>query len=937
MSGLRLLFLGPVQLMRDGQPIDLSVAKAIALLAYLASKDQPQTREYLTELLWPESLPDAARKNLRNTLWSIRKTLGEEVLAQPDTDHVLLADAVWVDVRAFEANLRVLREADDPPISQLQAAIGLYRAPLLQGLTLSEAPDFEIWLSIERERLGQLYLRALKALMDAYRAADRWSDVIAVAQQALAQDNLQEPVYRALMEAHARLGERSQALQQYEQLRAALERELGVEPLPETQALRAAITGGDLRPMGALPVPAPARHQQPARPDSQPAVPFIGRQAEQAVLDQELRMATADHTRVVLIIGELGIGKSRLWHEWTAEQPPDLMVLETRCLDTTQSLPFAPLTGLFSRQACIERLFTPPSPLSPVWLAELARLLPAIRETWPDLPAPARLPPEEERYRLFEAFAQTLRGMEAKPLVLFIDDLNWADRATLDWLVYLVDRFRDEPLLLVGAYRPSDAPARLVNLAAEWTRKDVARRLELSRLTLEESVQLIEALGGDATQAEQLHMKSAGNPYFLIELSRAGSDMAPPALTELMRERLNRLPEAARQVLQAAAVLEPDFDFATLRRTSGRGEEETLDALDSLLEAHILVEQGRSYEFGHPLLANLVRNNLSIARRSFLHRRAAQALEATHAGNLASIAGQLAMHYADAGRTRQAARYAEMAAQRALELTAPSEAVAFYRQAFSLEPTLRRRLGLGQALYLQGDLAEARQVLSEALAEAQAAGDRQSQARACLALADSYLPSGQGEMVIQWAERALASLDPQHNPGDLSRAHYLLGAGGIQVGRSLSEAQAHLAQAARLADENHVPEMSARSQFELGNLMAQKGELDKALEAFARTIVLAQTAGERFLEILGHNNLAYHAQLAGDLPMAREHIEQGLKLAEAHSLFIPASTCIARGVKSLWPKANWMRQRTGSSEDWLKLRSTATSDRRPTSAPTWAW
>jgi DNA-binding SARP family transcriptional activator len=176
MSRLRLLFLGPVQLMSDDQPIDRSAAKAIALLAYLASNDQPQTREHVTELLWPESLPDAARKNLRNSLWSIRKALGEEVLVQPDADRLLLSDAVWVDVRAFEAGLRVLSGTEAPTSGQLQAAIELYRAPLLDGLTLSEAPDFEIWLSAERERLGQLYLRALKALMGAYRAgtgADR--------------------------------------------------------------------------------------------------------------------------------------------------------------------------------------------------------------------------------------------------------------------------------------------------------------------------------------------------------------------------------------------------------------------------------------------------------------------------------------------------------------------------------------------------------------------------------------------------------------------------------------------------------------------------------------------------------------------------------------------------------------------------------------------
>ncbi len=886
MSTLRFFLLGPAQFTQADQPVELNAAKAVGLLAYLAITGTPQTRDHLADLLWPESLPDAARKNLRNTLWTIRKVLGNDVL-QADAERVALSDMIWVDAHTFQSSVQSVPAATAWDAGELETAIELYRGPLLDGLTLSETPDFEIWLATERERFGQLYLRALDALAAAHRANANWRGVIAVAQRALAYDNLQESMYRTLMEAHARLGERPEALRQYDLLRTTLARELGVEPLPETETLREAILGGNLRSIESPMPAAPTHARRMAEPDRHASSPFIGRQAERAALDQELELATRGQARGVLITGEIGIGKSRLWQEWSAALPPGSTVLETRCLDTTQSLPLAPLIGLFRRRACLEKLLVSPSPVSPIWLTELARLLPEIRQHWPALPAPPVLPPEEERPRLFEAFTQTLRALEGQPLILFIDDLHWADHATLDWLIYLVDRMRDEPLLLVSAYRPTDTTAQLNHLVANWGEEGAARQLPLDRLTFEETIQLIEALGGDAALAEQLRAKSAGNPYFLIELSRAAPGSTPPGLVELVRTRLSQLPGTAHQVVQTAAVLEADFDFGTLRRTSGRGEEEILDGLDALLDAGVFIEREGHYEFAHPLVALIVRDDMSTARRSFLHRRAAEALEATYAGRLALVAGQLARHYAQAGRPTKSAHYAELAAERALELSAPAEAVAFYRQAFSLEPTLTRQMGLGRALYIQGDLEGARNTFCEVLAKVESQGDGPGAVHACLALAETYLPSGQGDKVIQWAERALPSLDPKRDPEADARVHHLLGAGGLMSGRALAEAEVHLIKAINLATENDLPEIAARSRFELGNLLAQRGDLTHALGAFEETIALSRGAGERLLEILGHNNLAYHAQLTGDLATAQEHIQTGLALADARSFFLP--------------------------------------------------
>ncbi len=956
-STLRLYFLGPPRFARDDYPVELTVAKAVALLAYLAVTRKPQTRDRLLGLFWPESPADAARKNLRNTLWSIRKALGDHVV-RADDDRLALHESVWVDLHEFEE----LTDFRQSKIQNLNSKIDLYRGPFLDGLNLNDAPEFEIWLMTERERLGQLYLRALAALVDRHRAEGQWQEVSAIASRALVYDNLQEPMYRALMEAHARLGERPEALRLYDTLRTTLDRELGVEPLPETEALRAAIVSGDLQP----PLPSQvwggtrdlrddsplelgpiggARPKRRGGPAGATRVPFIGRHAERAVLDAEFQVAATGHARVVLLTGEVGIGKSRLWQEWSAGLAPEVTVLATRCIEATQALPFMPLIELFSSQVCAQRLASPTPPVASIWLAEIARLMPEIRVNRPDLPALPVLPPEEERIRVFEGFAQLLLGLSAQPLVLFVDDLHWADHATLAWLGYLLRRLRDQPLLLVGAYRPEDAPASLVNLVTNWGREGVARRLALPRLTNEEAAALIASLGVDPRLVHRVQAQSAGIPYFLVELSRAGlGDLVtgtesalspgpslrsgpalersestveehpvPPPLADLIRVRLDRLPDTARQVLQAAAILEPGFDFTTLRRTSGRGEEETLDALDTLLNAAVLVERNAEYAFSHPLVAAVVRGNLSSARRAFLHRRAAEALEATHTGRLPQIAGQLAAHYGQAGQLEPAARYAEMAAERALTLAAPDEAVGFYRQALAFDPSPSRQMGLGRALLRQGDLVAARAAFESALGGFEAKGDRQSAARACNSIAETYFPAGRFDEAVRWMEKSLAYLDPGADPVAHAFTHLFLGAGQLDAGQSLAQAERHLIEAARLATENNVAEVAARSHFVLGNLLAERGDLGGALRAFGDSIAFAQAAGEHYQEVLGHNNLAYHALLIGDLATAREHVETGLALAEARALRLPLQYLYStRGEIAL------AGQRWDEAEDWFK-------------------
>lgn len=897
MSTIRLTVLGPFAITRDQQPIPLNIAKLQALLAYLAVTRTPQSREHLLSLLWSESHPEAARKNLRNRLWQLRQMVGEEVITTKG-DWIALAPTIWTDVAAFETGLAAPGQANAVDADPVVALLPLWRGGLLEGVHLTEAPDFEVWLTTERARLGQLYLRALQALLAEHQRTADWVQVIALAQTGLAYDPLQEPLHQALMLAYAHQGSRTAALRQYDHLRTLLAQELDVTPLPTTEALRTAIVNSTVVP-SAVPSfngqPLPATSYAPPATRHAPPVssPFIGRQAQLAALDLAWQQAARGQCKVVLISGELGIGKTRLWQTWATTLGPDQVILETRCLNTTQALPFDPVRRLLGSAPGRSHFAAVAPELRPIWRAQLLQLAPVLAQSssvvhegvGSHLGTVAAVP-GGECHLIAEALAQFLRTFAAKPLILFLDDLHWADEATLNWLLYLTDRMAGEPLLLVGAYRPEDASALLTQLVGQWQREGVLQRMPLPQLTKGEAAELLAQLGRNATLADHLHSQSGGNPYYLTQLEDAASEELPITLVDLVQARLMGLPAPLQPILQAAAVLEPAIDVEILRQTSGRTEEETLDALDGLLKAAVLVERADLYEFAHPLVATVVRNGLNSGRRKLLHRRAAEGLTARYADQLATVAGQLARHYLEAGVASEAARFAELAGEEAFRIGAATAAVAFFQQAYDLAPTPVRQLGVGRALMLlPGKLVEARSVMQEALAAFEAAGDCQGRIKAGLYLAGSYLSTSDGAQVLYWARRVLPDLELVDDVTLHASAHYLMGTAKFRNGYSLTEAATHYAEATRLATAYQAEsELALMSWFEWGNLALEAGEWADAIAKFQQARRVAKASQSVLFEALSLNNLAYATLLTGALETAQGWIAAGLALVETYAL-----------------------------------------------------
>lgn len=848
---------------RAGKTVPLP-AKAFGLLAYLAAHPTPQPRERLTALLWPESDGEAARKNMRNLLWHMRAALGPEALRTGDL--LALAAGTTVDLRVF---------AEAPPDRVARTRARLYRGPLLDGVVFTDAPDLELWLIAAREHAHEQHLAALHELIARQRAGGRWAQVLALARTALAHDPLQEPMYRALIEAYARLGDRAAALRQYALLRDMLDRELGMEPLPETDALRDAILRGDaLAPMPAAPV---------ALPDARsaaPPPPMIGRAAALNTLDAAWQAAQQGQPQLALLRGEAGIGKSHLWRSWSFRQR--VPALAASCLAATTHLPFFPLTDMLGNTLVRQRL-ADAAPATPIWLTDLARLIPDLRESWPQLPPPRALPPAEEQRRVFEALVRGLGIGPDQPLVLFFDDIHWADQATLDWLGFVRRRAEHAPLLVVLACRLEDATPALDAVLEHWGRASALHRITLERLNRDETAHLIQLLHGDVRRSDTLYAQSDGNPFFLTQLLATEPGEMPAAVTDLIQQRLQALSDVTRQMLQAATLIQPALTFDMLLATSGRDEAETLDALDTLVAAGLLADDGRAYRFSHPLIPTVIERGIGSARRLLFHRRAAAALEPL-LGNSVEDAGQLAWHLSEAGDHERAAQFAAQAGARSLAVAAPVEAVYFYQQAVSLHPLPIYWYGLGLARYRQGQLELARAALAEAETRFAQAGDRRGAARASLEIARSYLASSDASDVVVWVQRGRAHLAGDTDTAAQALAAYLLGAELRAVGVALDDAAAHLEEAIRLSRHDTGSTILAGALLELGNTHAQQGDLDAALHAYADLVQTARMSGDQMHEVIGLNNAAYHTLLQGDIVQARQLVEEGLARAHQYDL-----------------------------------------------------
>lgn len=653
---LQINLLGTPQVLWAGQAYVIPRRQTRALLYYLAAHEEPIPRQQLCYLLWPDLPELIARRNLSRLSAHLRRAL-------PNPDLVVTKnDQVNLNSNLFMSDLSVFQEccaahAVHNRIHFLKQAVALYRGQFLSGISMSDLPEFEGWITQKQSRLEHCYLEALMSLIESHTKMQAYDQAIDYAKRYLDTDNLAESVHCLLVELYAMIGDRAAAARQFEQCTVILEREFGISPLPETRAVYQSV----LRTNGVVDQPT-IQHKTILKPELPSAwstlpsldAPFVGRAVAFDQLEQALNSVQTGRNNVVLISGESGIGKSRLIQDFAKKFEAEATIVIMSGHQAEKGLPLWPIIEAIRNQ--LPAIDWTRLDIDPVYLTEMLRLLPEIHMYQPDLPAPPSIKFGYERGQLFQAltcwFVQL--AAQAPSLILCLDDLQWIDPDTLCWLSYLVRQLVRVPLLIIGTYQTQDA-ASIALLRTEFIRLGVLREIELTELSQVEALQLIQQLVGntEATKifGQQLYEEIGGNPFILLEILRAMckanlqpqrkdgryhvfenirlecSELPiPETVDNIIQVRLSHISHQAFQILEASSVIGARFTFNQIWSASGRSQDEVLDALDTLLASQILVEKEDQYAFIHPFVRTVVYRSLSNGRRRLLQRRVNRAI-----------------------------------------------------------------------------------------------------------------------------------------------------------------------------------------------------------------------------------------------------------------------------------------------------------------------
>jgi predicted ATPase len=411
------------------------------------------------------------------------------------------------------------------------------------------------------------------------------------------------------------------------------------------------------------------------------------------------KQAGMGRAHLVLIEGEAGIGKTRFAEEMASlALRQEAHVASAGCYQAERDLAYAPLVS-WLRAA-------PLPPLDPMWLSEVARLLPEAQTLHPELPAPPPLADEWQRQRLFDALAHALLD-RPRPGLLILDDAQWCDRQTLEWLHYLLRSHPRARLLVVATVRSEDLEpfSPFANLLSGLRRRQQLVEIGLGPLSLEESTELAIQSAEHPIQVEDaaaLYQYTEGNPLFIIEMSRAGwltaghaapeGTSIPLTLQSVIAERLAQLSASTRQLMELAAVIGREFSFPLLQSSSDMPDEALLVALDELWLRRIVRERGPdSYDFSHALLRQTAYAGISPMRRRLLHLRVARSWEALHESASPAAIIQAAYHYDQAQDWGAAVRVYQLACITAHQLYANSESIASSDRALEILETQVQR------------------------------------------------------------------------------------------------------------------------------------------------------------------------------------------------------------------------------------------------------
>lgn len=727
MSRLEIRLLGGFDVRLGSQTVEgFESQKVRALLAYLAChRSKPMSRDRLASLLWGDKPEEAARRNLRQALHNLRSTFS--AVEEPDkiveVSHTTLRLApemdCWVDAESFERAYEAGFAEALPDLYQLGRAARIYSGDFLAGFYVKQTPGFEEWLVVEQERLREAAIETYRTLIDTYLKRGEYHLGIQYARRLLAIDPLSEGAHRYLMRLYAQSGRRVGALSQYEKLRSLLADELGVEPLEETTQLYESILVQELPEQKDQEIPAG------------PLIPMVGRRGPYSVLQEHWQAVLRGRGRLTLLGGEEGVGKTRLAKSFVDAMTSKrtTVVLSGRAASAAPLIsrqPFGEIVlGAFAEMLPEDHQELAQE-LSPEIRTDLLMLCPQLADVAPEMAVDAEPDPE----RLADSLLAYLEALglyfgsrtDPVPLILLVDDLHWADRATLQLIGDLVPKISASSIWILATAVNTEAALDhwLAALDGESARVD---HITLDRLNQHEVLEIASTLLGISSSPELgdfLAQWSSGLPLAVAELinflwdeghlvpgesglwslRRSLEEIEPPpdSVDKLVRNRIRRLPTSARRLLSLAAVFGQQFDAEALQNAAGEHMAVVDIAIQLMIERWLVRQSPISwthsprerdlvlwargarrgtFEFAHESIRKVALEEINPIRRQVLHRAAAEVLRGEQLGEEPYRDERVAFHDMAAGEWQSALPHLATAAKRALEAGA-AEAAQWY-------------------------------------------------------------------------------------------------------------------------------------------------------------------------------------------------------------------------------------------------------------------
>ncbi|MET7332053.1 BTAD domain-containing putative transcriptional regulator [Nonomuraea sp. NPDC005650] len=689
---MRLQVLGPLRLWRDGAELDVGPRQQAQLLALLLARvGHPISTRELIDLIWADNTPTSALNLIQKYVGALRRVLEPAVPARAAGTYLHLRGNAYVfsagsdtlDLVAFRklleaAHAALAQQAREVALDHYVKALGLWRGPAGDGLSFGSSATSIL------NALDDEFHAACAAAADLAVSLGRPEQLIPPLRLAASMAPFHEPVHAGLITTLGAAGRQAEALSAFHAIRDRLAEELGIDPGPALQEahLRVltqtppalVVTGapceGDHVPM----VTGTPREGEdaPARQESG----LVGRGEELGVLRQAIEAALTGRSALAIVEGEPGVGKTRLLQETAAEASRlGPFVVWGSCLEGDGT----PSMWLWE-QVLRPILDSLPAPSREKWLAsDLGGLL----EPRNDTAAAPTVPDSGAQFRLLEQVVTVVGQASAqRPTLLILDDLQWADTASLQLFGHLAARL-PAGTAIIGALRDR-APvpgSDLSRVLAAVSRLPDHRRIRLGPLGLTEVTELIRREIGQepgADVARGIHTRTTGNPFFVRELSRLLSDGGslrdgeaavpagvPATVRDVVRDRMAGLDDSARDLLHVAALIGRDVDLALLAGAAGVDVADCLERLEPLQALGLLEtkpESPHSLRFAHDLVRESVTETTTRQQAVRLHLRVADALERTHVDD-ESVAERLAYHLWAAGPLADPARTAQALAR----------------------------------------------------------------------------------------------------------------------------------------------------------------------------------------------------------------------------------------------------------------------------------